>query len=197
MSRIFDPFFTTKDIGKGTGLGLSVVHGIVEAHRGVITVRSQPGEGTTFEAFFPVTAEITEVKTEMFQPLPKGHGENILLVDDDPAVLPITRMMLEKLGYQVESSPDPHAALKLFTAAPQRFALVITDYAMPGLDGVELSERLWNVREKIPVILYSGYGGQFTPDDAARLGFAQMLEKPFQPRALAEAVAAALRTGKG
>lgn len=196
MNRIFDPFFTTKEIGKGTGLGLSVVHGIVEAHRGVITVRSQPGAGTTFEAYFPVTVTMAEAKTEMLQPLPKGHGENILLVDDDPAVLPITRMMLEKLGYQVDSSADSQAALKLFAESPQRFQLVITDYAMPGLDGVEFSKEVWKVRAQMPVILYSGYGGQFTPSDATRLGFTHMLEKPFQPRALAEAVAAALQNAR-
>jgi CheY-like chemotaxis protein/anti-sigma regulatory factor (Ser/Thr protein kinase) len=193
LQRIFDPFFTTKDVGKGTGLGLSVVHGIVEAHDGFIKVQSQPEAGTTFQIYFPVTT-LNAVPPSAPPPPPlSGDGETILLVDDEEVVLKVTRTMLGKLGYQVDAYTDSAAVLEAFSTAPQRYRLLITDFAMPQLDGVQLARRVWTLRPGFPIILYSGYGGSITPDEALKMGFVQLLAKPFTMHSLAEAVTEALR----
>ena len=100
--------------------------------------------------------------------------------------------MLEKLGYAVDAYTDPAAMLEAFSAAPQRYRLLITDFAMPELDGVELARRVWSLRPGFPVILYSGYGGSITPEEALKMGFVQLLPKPFKLHSLADAVAEAL-----
>jgi signal transduction histidine kinase/ligand-binding sensor domain-containing protein/ActR/RegA family two-component response regulator len=192
LRRIFDPFFTTKEIGHGTGLGLSVVHGLVEAHDGFITVRSRPGAGTTFHVFLPVTSESIALPVPDAALVSFGAGERILVIDDEAVVLKVTRMMLERLGYVVDGYTDASAALAAFSAAPQSYRLAITDFAMPQHDGVALAQRLWEVRPAFPIILYSGYGSRLTPEEAVRMGFAELLPKPFQLSALAEAVKRAL-----
>ncbi len=193
LQRIFDPFFTTKEMGHGTGLGLSVVHGIVEAHDAFITVQSRPDTGTTFEVYFPVTAGISAAATLSPLPPSSGGGEAVLLVDDDPTVLKVTQKMLEKLGYVVEAHADPTKVIDAFTSTPQRYRLLITDFAMPQFDGVQLASRVWSVRPGFPIILYSGYGARLTPEEAVQMGFVQLLAKPFTLHGLGEAVAQALR----
>ncbi|MGB8170415.1 MAG: two-component regulator propeller domain-containing protein [Chthoniobacteraceae bacterium] len=194
LRRIFHPFFTTKEVGQGTGLGLSVVHGIVESHDGITTVQSQPDFGTTFQIYFPVTAESGSESSAPLSPPPSGAGETILVVDDEEVVLKVTRSMLERLGYRVEARSDPRAALELLAAEPNRYRLLITDFAMPKLDGVELARRVWSVQPGFPIILYSGYGGSLTPGEAVKMGFVELLAKPFTLHTLAEAVMKALRT---
>ncbi|MEI9894497.1 MAG: two-component regulator propeller domain-containing protein [Chthoniobacter sp.] len=198
MSRIFDPFFTTKPVGEGTGLGLSVVHGIVEAYGGHIHVESKPAEGSVFELYFPVTDQIPAPRaTEPAAPAkvesaPAASAGVILLVDDEPVVLKVTRTMLERLGYTVEGHTDALAAAEAFAAAPDRYRLLLTDFAMPKLDGVEFARRLWAVRPGLPAILYTGYGGRLTANEAERMGFIELLAKPFTMQKLGEAVAHAL-----
>ena len=196
MRRIFDPFFTTKEIGHGTGLGLSVVHGIVEAHDGFITVHSRPGAGTTFQVYFPVTSEAIAAPVPETAPVSAGAGEKILVIDDEVVVLKVTRKMLERLGYVVDGYTDANAALAAFTTAPQSYRLAITDFAMPQHDGVALAQQMWALRPGFPIILYSGYGSRLTPEEAVRMGFAQLLPKPFQLSALSEAVKQALAKAK-
>lgn len=204
LSRIFDPFFTTKAIGQGTGLGLSVVHGIVEAYGGHITVESEPTVGTVFQIFFPVTDQVPQsVPAEPVerQPVKKpasaaaGDGV-ILLVDDEAVVLKVARTMLERLGYQVEGHIDAMAAAEAFAAAPDRYRLLLTDFAMPRLGGVELAQRVWALRPGFPAILYTGYGGRLTPGEAKRMGFTELLAKPFTMQKLSEAVADACKAGE-
>ena len=198
IRRIFDPFFTTKEIGHGTGLGLSVVHGIVEQHDGFITVHSRPGAGTTFQVYLPVTSESIAARAPAAAPVSVGAGEKILVIDDEAGVLKVTRSMLERLGYVVDGFTDATAALAAFTAAPQSSRLAITDFAMPQYDGVGMAQRLWEVSPAFPIILYSGYGSRLTPEEAMRLGFVQLLPKPFQLSALADAVKQALaKSGSG
>ncbi len=194
LQRIFDPFFTTKDVGHGTGLGLSVVHGIVETHGGFITVQSRPGAGTTFQVYLPITTENVASPVAAIPSRSLGGGETILLVDDEAVVLKVTRAMLERLGYTVSAFTSPAAVLEAFAAEPGRYRLLITDFAMPQIDGVELARRVWKLRPEFPIILYSGYGGRLTPEEAVNMGFVRLLAKPFRMDALAEAVAQALRT---
>jgi len=196
LSRIFDPFFTTKAIGQGTGLGLSVVHGIVEAYGGHIMVESHPSIGTVFRIYFPVTdqspAPAVAQPEVAAAPVSAGKGV-ILLVDDEAVVLKVTRTMLERLGFEVEGQTDSLAAHAAFAAAPGRYRLLLTDYAMPKLDGVELARGIWEIRPDFPVILYTGYGGRLTPSEAERMGFVELLAKPFSMQMLEEAVTRALK----
>jgi signal transduction histidine kinase/ligand-binding sensor domain-containing protein/CheY-like chemotaxis protein len=203
LKRIFDPFFTTKAIGQGTGLGLSVVHGIVEAYGGHITVESQPAEGTVFQIYFPVTDQLPapvaapppSPPVTPTTPLPDRAGV-VMLVDDEAVVIKVTRTMLERLGYTVEAFADPLAAIAALAAAPDRYRLLLTDFSMPKIDGLELARRVWEVHPELPAILYTGYGGRLTESEAHRLGFAELLAKPFTMQKLGEAVAHALK-GEG
>jgi len=197
LRHIFDPFFTTKEVGQGTGLGLSVVHGIVETHGGAITVQSRRDAGTTFQIHFPITAETTApVLPEANEPPPAGAGEKVLIVDDEAVVLKVTRAMLTRLGYTVDACTDSAETLAAFMAAPQSYRLLITDFAMPRMDGVELARRIWKEQPGFPIILYSGYGGRLTPEEAIRMGFVRLRPKPFQLNQLAEAVQHALDHSK-
>ncbi len=129
IGRIFDPYFTTKEIGKGSGMGLAVVHGIVRRLNGIITVESKSGRGSTFNVFFPETnmKKSTAKETEF---VPKGN-ERILLVDDEPLVVDVTKIRLKKLGYEVTALTSSIAALESFRVQPEAFDLVITDQSMP------------------------------------------------------------------
>ena len=212
LSRIFDPFFTTKAIGQGTGLGLSVVHGIVEAYGGHITVESEPAAGTVFQIFFPVTDQVPQPAAapapitpaeehELSEAQPPEEpapvtipGEGVILVvDDEAVVLKVARTMLERLGYVVEGHVDAAAAAEAFAAAPDRYRLLLTDFAMPRLGGVELAQRIWALCPGFPAILYTGYGGRLTPSEAKRMGFLELLAKPFSMQTLSEAVSHALK----
>lgn len=157
MNRIFDPYFTTKEAGKGTGLGLSVVYGIVTDHGGVIKVSSGPSKGSTFEVFFPVLATgISIVEKVSESPSEDEGNEHILVVDDEAFLLKMYEDGLIKLGYRVTCSSDPGDALKLFQKRPEAFDIVISDYSMPGMNGVELTREMTAIRPGIPVIICSG-----------------------------------------
>ncbi len=141
LERIFDPFFTTRGVGKGTGLGLSLVHGIVTDLGGAIHVNSATGEGTTFEIWLPVTAELGNPAVEAVRELPRGNGETVMIVDDEPALVALTEEMLAGLGYEPVGFVSSGTALQAFRARPERFDLVLTDEAMPDLVGTELAPR--------------------------------------------------------
>jgi nitrogen-specific signal transduction histidine kinase len=154
--RIFDPFFTTKPKGKGTGMGLSLVHGIVESYNGVIWVESAPGQGSTFTILIPATAAPAEMP-RMPRPvvIPRG-SEHILLVDDEESLVEIGRRMLQRLGYRVTAVTASLEALRLFTAHPDRFDLVITDQTMPQMTGDRLALKLLEMRPDLPVFICTG-----------------------------------------
>jgi PAS domain S-box-containing protein len=192
MERIFDPFFTTKAPGDGTGLGLSVVHGIVRSHEGAITVRSQPGEGTTFDLYFPAVVGPTTEARQQVGEVPRGHGERILFVDDEEALGRLGRRMLERLGYAVEVTTRPQLALEAVRADPGAYALVVTDLTMPELSGTDLAQELRRLRPDLPVLLTSGYSADLTPARMQAAGIHEMLTKPFSAEELARAIQRAL-----
>ena len=154
--RIFDPFFTTKKEGEGSGLGLSVVHGIVTSHNGQILVSSEPGRGTLFTLYFPTVEDMVSsvVKTEV--PLPRGT-ERLLVVDDEQPLVELMRLMLTAMGYEVVTTTSPIEALELFQQDPDGFHALMTDLTMPGMTGVELTEKVRAIRHQFPVILCSGF----------------------------------------
>jgi CheY-like chemotaxis protein len=193
LRRIFDPFFTTKLPGEGTGLGLAVVHGIMDSHDGVVTVYSQPGEGSIFHLYFPAYTGVAVAATMAEEgPVPRGNGERILVVDDEELLIELGQKTLLELGYTVEVTTRPAAALAMVRAAPQRFALVLTDQAMPGMTGIVLASQLRQIQPGLPVILMTGYSVSLTPEVLETAGVCQLLLKPINLHALGTAVSGAL-----
>jgi CheY-like chemotaxis protein len=188
LDRIFEPFFTTKAPGEGTGLGLAVVHGIVQSHEGVITVYSQPGEGTLFRLYFPTNDEVSaDIAIEPAE-LPRGAGQRILYVDDEETLAWMGRQVLERIGYAVEIFTDPTEALATFAAEAGRYDLVITDLAMPKMAGTELAQRMLGIRANMPIILITGYTTIHTTSGLRALGIREMVLKPLSVHALATTV---------
>jgi len=177
LEHIFEPYFTTKETGEGTGLGLSVVHGIVMGHGGAITVKAMPREGTSFTVYLPrlfnkVTREIIEPEN-----LPKG-SEHILFVDDEEALARLGQKNLESLGYEVTTATSGVDALELFCSDPQAFDLIFTDQTMPIITGIQLSEKILNVRPDIPIILCSGFSATTSVETAKAVGIKTFIMKP-------------------
>ncbi len=188
LERIFDPFFTTKEPGVGTGLGLSVVHGIVKDHSGFISVSSTPGAGATFAILFPEYAGETEAAEPRTRDLHRGSGEHVLFLDDEEALVRLTKRLLERLGYRVTGFSDAEQALASVRDDPARFDLAITDLNMPGLSGVEVAELLRMIRPDLPVILTSGNISDNLRESAALAGVGHVLHKPSTAEELAEVV---------
>ena len=184
VERIFDPYFTTKEVGKGTGLGLAVVHGIVERHKGWIRVRSEPGKGSTFQVYFPGIPEAAPDAVEAERELPGGK-ERILFVDDEQALVDVARMMLESLGYEVQTVMNGVEALQLFEADPKRFDVILTDFTMPQMTGDELARAILVRRPDVPVILCTGFTERFDERRAKAMGITEFVMKPLDLKALA------------
>jgi PAS domain S-box-containing protein len=155
IDKIFDPFFSTKDKTEGTGLGLAVVHGIVKAHKGGLRVDSNPGQGTTFQLFFPVIEAVGEKYEERHQMAGTRHCR-ILFVEDDEDQLHTAPRILTEAGFSVIAAGTPRQAIEHVAAAPDAFDLVITDYDMPGMNGLELLERIHLLNPSVPFLLVSG-----------------------------------------
>ncbi len=195
LEHIFEPFFTTKSVGEGTGLGLAVVHGIMKSHQGGISVYSRPGEGTTFHLYFPVIESAAMPREIKVMPIPQGSGQHILYVDDEAALASLGKKMLERLGYQVTMTTSALEAFALVRDHPDRFDLVITDLAMPGMDGVKLGVDLLRIRPRLPILITTGYSSVMTVDKACELGFIGLLNKPSTARDLGEVVHRVLQPG--
>jgi signal transduction histidine kinase/CheY-like chemotaxis protein len=194
LERIFDPFFTTKDVGEGTGLGLSLVHGIVTDLGGAIDVSTTPGIGTSFEIWLPIATETGKPVVETARDLPRGHGETVMIVDDEPMLVALAEEMLAELGYEPVGFASSNAALEAFRAEPPRFDLVLTDEAMPDLVGTELAREIRCIRPDIPIILMSGHGGAPLANRARGIGVNEVLHKPLQRGDLAESFARNLKS---
>ncbi|PKN21464.1 MAG: hybrid sensor histidine kinase/response regulator [Deltaproteobacteria bacterium HGW-Deltaproteobacteria-22] len=196
LSRLFEPFFTTKAVGKGTGLGLATVHGIVRQNGGHIAVRSAPGEGTTFGIFLPlhVPAEKTQPPpTPVPAPEPSGPGSHtILLVEDEPAILRLTRKMLEKQGYAVLSAGSPMEALQLARHHAGGLHLLLTDVIMPGMNGRELATQMQELQPDLRILFMSGYTADIITRHDAHHEDIHFLQKPFSIQELLGSVRRAL-----
>ena len=194
LDRMFDPFFTTKEVGEGTGLGLSLVHGIVTDLGGAIDVTTTVGVGSRFEIWLPVTGETAIPPVEASGTLPRGHGETVMIVDDERALVDLAEEIIAALGYEPVGFASSSAALTAFRTAPERFDLVLTDESMPEMIGTELAQAIRGLRPTIPIILMTGYGGTQLANRAADIGLSDVLRKPLHRRDLAESLARVLET---
>ncbi|MGK0303387.1 MAG: CheY-like chemotaxis protein, partial [Planctomycetota bacterium] len=183
-SRIFEPFFTTKAVGKGTGLGLSVVHGIVTTHEGVIDVNSVLGGGTTFRVYLPASTN-DDQPSSMITSEPSGEGIHVLLVDDEPNLLRVLTRGLKRFGFEVTALEDPRAAIEAMRATPDRFNAFVTDFDMPGLNGIESTRIIRKIRTDLPVLLCSGFMDTKTSQEAAEVGVTRLMTKPILTKHLA------------
>jgi PAS domain S-box-containing protein len=187
MERAFEPFFTTREVGKGTGMGLAVVYGMVKDLQGAITLESEFGVGSTFRVFLPkVTAE-PEQKQLHSTEIPPGK-ERILFVDDEDMLVKWGQGVLERLGYTVAAVVDSAEALRIFSSDPFRFDLVITDQAMSGMSGIQLSKELLKIKPDTPIILCTGHSETASPVTARKAGIREFLMKPLARLELAQAV---------
>jgi PAS domain S-box-containing protein len=187
VDRIFDPFFTTKGVGEGTGLGLSVVLGIVKQAGGHITVVSEPGNGSTFDVYFPKATDRlgTEVSTD--EATVPGGNEKVLFVDDEEALVEMGEELLSELGYNVTCCTSSAEALARFSRDPSEFNLVITDQTMPDMTGVQLAAELLAIRP-VPVILCTGFSHTANEESARTAGIKGFVMKPLTKREIAKAI---------
>jgi CheY-like chemotaxis protein len=193
--RIFEPFFTTKGPGEGTGMGLAVVHGIVAGYGGKITVDTAPGRGTKFEIYLPRCDAAKTVEAPSVvgarggtEEQARGGREQILIVDDEPYLAVLWKVMLERLGYRVTGCSNSLEALDIFRASPMSFDLVLTDQTMPQMTGEALVKEILRIRPEIPIILCTGFSHAVTEEKARALGIRAFLMKPIARRDLGLAV---------
>ena len=188
LASAMDPFFTTKGLGKGTGLGLSMVHGFIAQLGGRFVLKSQKNQGTTAELWLPVATECTAALVADEPVAPDVPRLCVLVVDDDSLVLTSTCLLLEDLGHRVVSATSAFQALEIFVGQ-QDIDLVITDMAMPQMNGAQLADAIRILNPTVPIILATGY--------AERLeGFAAKLPrlpKPFTQLSLVEVIASAMK----
>ena len=186
-NKIFEPFFTTKAQGEGTGLGLATVYGIVKQNEGLINVYSEPGQGTSFKIYFPrYKGEDIVEKKEKAKVLPEGHGELILLVEDETAILEMVQSMLESIGYSVITAKTPREALHLVQDQTSRIELLMTDVVMPGMNGKELAIQLHHSFPDMKVVFMSGYTSNVIAHRGVLDKGVNFITKPFSLPALAE-----------
>lgn len=194
MGHLFEPFFTTKEIGKGAGLGLATVYGMVNQNAGWIEVDSEIGVGTTFNMYFPATANAPEKKSPNTEP-PRACGgrENILVVEDEAVLRDLVREILEAHGYHVLDAASGWEALQVWEKHAKNVDLLLTDMSMPdGMSGRDLAAKLQEDNPRLPVIFSSGYTHEALEDKAEAGQGQTFLSKPYHPADLAQTVRAAL-----
>ena len=196
IDRIFDPFFTTKEVGVGTGLGLSLVHGIVTELGGAIDVASTPGVGSVISVYLPRAGDATETEEDEPPEAPRGNGQCVLIVDDEPALVRIASETLEQFGYRAVGFTSSGEALQAFRADPLAFDAVLTDERMPGMTGSALIREMRGMRAGIPTLLMTGYAGGAADNVAPELGADEVLKKPLPARDLVAGLARVLERAR-
>jgi PAS domain S-box-containing protein len=190
LERIFDPFFTTKPTGEGTGLGLSVVHGIVKSLSGEIMVASEMGKGSTFTILLPILEKWMLPEDDLQRKELLGGNERILLVEDEDAIAQSMKIILEDIGYAVRLFTQSMLAWEELSSHVDAYDIVITDYTMPQLTGVDLSKMIRGIHSDIPIILCSGYLD--LDENLEQLKPIELLKKPFTSHELTQALRHAL-----
>jgi PAS domain S-box-containing protein len=188
QDRVFEPFFTTKEVGKGTGLGLSTALGIVKSHRGFVHLYSEMGKGTTFKLYFPASANEVAVQDHALlndkDSLPRGMGETVLVVDDERAIRDIMERTLTRFGYQVLVAANGAEAVALYAQQQHRIDVVLTDMAMPIMDGPATAVALRSINPNVKIIGSSGLAANGLVAKAAGAGVQSFIPKPYSAEAV-------------
>src|SRR5438552_1959220 len=187
-AHVFEPFFTTKEVGRGTGLGLATVYGIVKQSGGYVSVYSEVGRGSSFKIYLPRIAKPADAPVSPARGRPARGTETVLVVEDEPAVLSLSRRALEAQGYVVLAASDPAAALRVVERHGGTIHMLVTDVVMPGLSGPELADKLAAQRPGIRVLYMSGYPGDAVVQHGGLPAGSAFLQKPFSADTLARKV---------
>jgi len=191
LDKIFEPFFTTKELEGNAGLGLSTVAGIVKGHDGSVSVSSEPGNGTTFDIYLPVTEKIAP-EPSYEQPeqttVSRGNGETILVVDDETSLLTITSQTLRNFGYKVLTAADGAEAVSTYADHRDEIALVLTDTIMPIMDGPAMAHALMEINPSVKIIAVSGFNSKNEMTKTRDPGVRCYLTKPFTSPTLLKSI---------
>jgi two-component system cell cycle sensor histidine kinase/response regulator CckA len=186
LNQIFEPFFTCKEVGEGTGLGLSTVHSIVKQNNGFINVYSEPENGTTFRIYLPRhTDRAVDTRHESTAEIPPSCGETVLVVEDEPALLTIAKVMLEELGYRVLTAGTPGEAIELAEEHANEIQLLITDVVMPKMNGRDLAEWMHSLYPGMKILFMSGYPANMIVHRGVLGEDRNFIQKPFSMQDLA------------
>jgi hypothetical protein len=194
QDHIFEPFFTTKEIGKGTGLGLLTVYTIVKSHKGFIKVTSEVNKGTLFNVYLPASeSSAVEPSEKKSSEEYLGHGELILVVDDEASVREVTRHTLEGYNYTVVTASDGAEGVARFAELREKVALVLTDMMMPLMDGHHLIITLRKIKPSLKIIASSGLIDATKKLEGDKLKVDGYLEKPFTAEKLMNLISSVLK----
>ncbi len=189
VDNIFEPFFTTKKTSTGTGLGLAMVYGVVKQNEGFINVYSEPGQGTTFRIYLPRYGSKTKALPTFVKDIPIKRGqETILLVEDEPTILKMTTMMLEKMGYHLLAAGTPNEAIRLAQNYTGRIYLLLTDVIMPEMNGRDLSKRIQSIHPNLKSLFMSGYTANVIAHHGVLDKGINFIQKPFSMETLSSKV---------
>jgi CheY-like chemotaxis protein len=182
LHRMFEPFYTTKAPGQGTGLGLSVVYGIIKNHHGHIECDSEPGAGTCFSVYFPISKSENMLKDEISTEKDKiaTGNETILLIEGDESILDAAKRMLVHFGYTVIPATNAEKAIEIYLTEQESIELVILALNMPGMGGRKCLERLLDIKPELKTIVTSGYPSAANLKNVHNAGNAVIVEKPYQ-----------------
>jgi len=176
--KLFDPFFTTKEVGEGTGLGLAMVYGAVQSHDGVIEVESEEGKGSAFHIFLPLAEQAVLPSKGEDDQVAEGHGETILLADDEPTICEVCRELLESIGYRLLIAANGEEAVRLFGEHQDEIRLAILDVVMPQMGGVDAAHRIRASDPDFPIIFQTGYGEEQVLGGMKGLKHYRVVNKP-------------------
>ncbi len=179
LTRIFEPFFTTKDQGRGTGLGLSLAFGVAKNHGGFIHVDSEPGKGSTFKVYLPVSKKVLSQESAP-ENIPEGGGELILIIDDEELICNLVKDILEQHGYRTVIALNGEEALHLFSRYEDEISGIILDLIMPGINGFEVCREFNKINPDIPILVSTGYSQDSKANELLKNGMNSFIQKPYQ-----------------